>query len=295
LLEARRASAIEEQSARLWTDVFPDKPIPGNLVVALRDEVSAAAERAEFLGVYAGNLSALDVLTEISRRVPPDLDVVFEELSIDKQMIRMRVQAKSFEAADRLGVELAKFTPFAQARIGAIETDKKTGTKRFNVTISLAAAGMLLFALLWFGIVMPVVATGTRIGARADGAEQMHVVITRLRRDYDDVAKRLTAVEQRIRTESRGNLRTTLETLASTASVKVESMEPQSSPSNDRFRETKVEVGLSGVTLPQTVNYLHQIESAPQVLSVKSLRIRTRPDAPELLNVTFTVSSFEPL
>lgn len=158
-----------------------------------------------------------------------------------------------------------------------------------------SAAGMLLFALLWFGVVMPVVATGTRIGTRADGAEQMHVVITRLRRDFDDVAKRLAAVEQRIRTESRGNLRTTLETLASTASVKVESMEPQSSPSNDRFRETKVEVGLSGVTLPQTVNYLHQIESAPQVLSVKSLRIRTRPDAPELLNVTFTVSSFEPL
>jgi hypothetical protein len=43
------------------------------------------------------------------------------------------------------------------------------------------------------------------------------------------------------------------------------------------------------------VTYLHQIETAPQVLSVKSLRIRTRQDKPELLDVTFTVSSFEPL
>jgi type II secretory pathway component PulM len=158
-----------------------------------------------------------------------------------------------------------------------------------------SAAGILLFSLLWFGVVMPVVSAGARISTDADRLEQIYDVIARLRRDYDDVAKRLAAVEHRIRSESRGNLRTTLETLASTASVKVESMEPQSSPSNDRFRETKVEVGLSGVTLPQTVNYLHQIESAPQVLSVKSLRIRTRPDAPELLNVTFTVSSFEPL
>ncbi len=138
LLEARRASAIEGQAALLWTEAFPGKPVPANLVSALRDEVHAASNRAEFLGVYAGNLSALDVLTEISRRVPPDLEVVFEELAIDKQMIRMRVQAKSFEAADRLGVELAKFAPFAQARIGAIETDNKTGAKRFNVTISLA-------------------------------------------------------------------------------------------------------------------------------------------------------------
>ena len=141
LLEARRASAIEGQAARLWSEAFPDKPVPDNLLSALRDEVRSATERAEFLGVYAGNLSALDVLTEISKRVPPDLDVVFEELAIDKQMIRMRVQAKSFEAADRLGVELAKFAPFAQARIGAIETDNKTGAKRFNVTIGLAPEG----------------------------------------------------------------------------------------------------------------------------------------------------------
>jgi hypothetical protein len=138
LLEARRAAAIEGQAALLWTEAFPNKPVPASLLAALRDEVRSAGERAEFLGVYAGNLSALDVLTEISKRVPPDLDVVFEELAIDKQMIRMRVQAKSFQAADRLGVELAKFPPFAQARIGAIETDNKTGAKRFNVTISLA-------------------------------------------------------------------------------------------------------------------------------------------------------------
>jgi hypothetical protein len=137
-LEARRAATAEARAAALWTEAFPNKPVPENLLTALRGEVKAASERAEFLGVYAGNLSALDVLTEISKQIPAGLDVVFEELSIDKQIIRMRVQAKSFESADRLRVELAKFPPFAQARIGAIETDNKTGAKRFNVTISLA-------------------------------------------------------------------------------------------------------------------------------------------------------------
>ena len=72
-------------------------------------------------------------------------------------------------------------------------------------------------------------------------------------------------------------------------------MEPQASPANDRYRETKVEVGLKQVSLPQTVRYLHEIEETRQVLSVKALRIRTRVDQPELLDVTFTVSSFEPL
>jgi hypothetical protein len=140
IIDAQRARVLEEQSNRLYTEAFPGQPVPRATVAALRKEVRQATDRAEFLGVYRGNLSALDLLTEISRRIPTTLDIVFEELSIDRQTIRMRVYAKSFQAADQLGAELAKFPPFASTRIGAIETDRKTGGKRFNVTISLAPA-----------------------------------------------------------------------------------------------------------------------------------------------------------
>jgi type II secretory pathway component PulM len=161
--------------------------------------------------------------------------------------------------------------------------------------LTFGAGGLAALGLAYFGVVAPVLATGDNMERRVRAAEQQLGAMMRLRREFDDVDHRLTAVEQRIRSGSRGNLRTTLETLARQASVNVESMEPQASPANDRYRETKVDVGLTGVTLPQTVDYLHQIESAQQVLSVKSLRIRTRPDKPELLDVSFTVSSFEPL
>ena len=139
VLERGEAHSVEERAAALYAEAFPGREVPENPMAAMREAVRDANERAEFLGVYRGNLSALDVLTEISRRIPPDLDVGFEELSIDKQTIRIRVYAKSFEAADRLGAELSKFGPFEEARIGAIETDNKTGIKKFNVTISLAA------------------------------------------------------------------------------------------------------------------------------------------------------------
>jgi type II secretory pathway component PulL len=137
-LESHRASQMEEQIEQLYTEAFPGQVLPDNPLAALRQEITSATSRAEFLGVYRGNLSALDLLTEISKLVPKDLDVVFDELSIDRQIIRMRVYAKSFESADRLGAELAKFPPFTQARIGSIESDPKRGGKRFDVTISLA-------------------------------------------------------------------------------------------------------------------------------------------------------------
>ncbi|HEY5656484.1 MAG TPA: type II secretion system protein GspM [Myxococcota bacterium] len=166
--------------------------------------------------------------------------------------------------------------------------------QRERLLISVAG-GLLALALLYLIVVGPVLGALERSGQRLDTADQQLRAMTRLRREYDDVQYRLADVEQRIRTGARGNLRTTLEMLAGKADVKVESMEPQASPSSEKYRETKVEVGLRSVTLAQTVSYLHQIEASSQVLSIKALRIRTRPDVPELLDVTFTVSSFEPL
>lgn len=162
--------------------------------------------------------------------------------------------------------------------------------------VLLGAVGlMVIVTALWFGLVNPVLAMGADTRARVETAEQQLEVVRRLRAEYDEVSGRLQAVEERIASGRRGNLRTTLESLAQRAAVKIESMEPQSSPAHTRYRETKVEVGLKQVTLPQTVRYLHEIEATPQALTVKKLRLRTRNDDPSLLDVTFTVSSFEPL
>ncbi|MCH2171261.1 pilus assembly protein PilM [Myxococcota bacterium] len=138
-MASRRATNLETEIQRLYADAIPNASVPANPAGALRQAVDDANERAEFLGVYRGNLSALDLLNEISNIVPDDLDILLEELSIDKQTVRMRVYATSFEAADRLGAELSKFGPFAQARIGSIETDRKRGGKRFNVTINMVS------------------------------------------------------------------------------------------------------------------------------------------------------------
>ena len=154
---------------------------------------------------------------------------------------------------------------------------------------------LVAIALLYAIVIGPMLRAAGRGEQRLATADQQLHVMQRMRRDYDDVQGRLAYVEQRIQSGARGNLRSTLESLAQQESVKVESMEPQASPAHPKYRETKVEVGLRNVTLAQTVRYLHQIDIAPQALSVKSLRIRTRAEQPDLLDVSFTVSSFEPI
>jgi type II secretory pathway component PulM len=157
----------------------------------------------------------------------------------------------------------------------------------------LGAGGLTVITIVYFAVVVPVLAIGDRASDRLDGAETAYEVMKRLRSEYDDVHLRLAGVEGRIRRGSRSNLRTVLESMAQKSQVTVESMEPQAAPTIPPYRETKVEVGLKSVTLPQTVSYLHAIESSNDLLTVKNLRIRSRSDKPQLLDVTFTVSSFE--
>jgi type II secretory pathway component PulM len=169
---------------------------------------------------------------------------------------------------------------------------------RERVLVSIVGV-LLAFAVVWLGGVSPLLTAGDRAEERVATAEQQLQVMKRLRSEYDEVSQRLQSVEARIRESGRGNLRTDLERLAKQANVKIESMEPQSSPANESYREAKVEVTLKEVGLSETVRYLHEIESSQRVLSVKALRMRSRtgsrsdPEA-NLLDVTFTVSSFQP-
>ena len=157
------------------------------------------------------------------------------------------------------------------------------------------AAGIALLLIVIFGGVQPLLGAQRNATQRAEASASELQAVRALREQFDQVNGRLLTVEERIHDAPQGEIFSTLEQLASQSQVSVDSMEPRSAPARDDYSETKVQVTLKGQTLSQVVRYLHGVESAPQPLSIKSLRIRTRADKPELLDVTFTVSSFEPI
>jgi Tfp pilus assembly protein PilN len=71
--------------------------------------------------------------------VPADLDVIFEELSIDRQVIQIKGHSSSFESVDRLKAELEKYGPFSEIKVGEVTSDARRGGRTFNVRISLSA------------------------------------------------------------------------------------------------------------------------------------------------------------
>jgi general secretion pathway protein L len=136
-IQGQRASALEAELAQLWTQAQPGKPVPTNVSRALDVALREAQQRADFLGLYGGNLSALDILTQISKLVPKGLDVIFEEMSIDGQVVRFRGHTQSFAAVDQLKAALAAFPHFGEIRVAEIQADAARGGNNFSVTIGL--------------------------------------------------------------------------------------------------------------------------------------------------------------
>lgn len=176
--------------------------------------------------------------------------------------------------------------------LGRLRTQLQALTLRERLLLASVGA-LAIVSVLYFALIAPVLSARQEARSRATGAEQELEVVRRLRAEYTSASGALAGIEQRIQQGPSSNLLTTLESLARSSSVKIESMEPQAAGSSDRYRETRVQLVLKGVTLSQTVGYLQQIEAAPQPLTIRNLRLRTRTDNPELLDVTFTVSSFE--
>jgi general secretion pathway protein L len=141
VLADRRGDVVERQSLALYEQAFPGRPAPPSVVGAMQQAVGEAQGRADTLGVYRGNLSALDILTEISARVPADLEVVFEELAIDGQVVQIKGHSPAFGAVDRLRAELGRYEPFASISVGDITSDPRRGGQTFSMRISLTAPG----------------------------------------------------------------------------------------------------------------------------------------------------------
>ena len=156
--------------------------------------------------------------------------------------------------------------------------------------------GGLVVSIVIFGLIMPFAQMSDSAEERVSTAQRQVQVMQRLTREHDEIKSRLSGVEKRIQTQrGQQNIKTLLENLAQKSSVRIASMEERQAGKNDHYIETKVEVTLKGVSLSQTIKYLHNIEDSDQQLSVKGLRIKSRKSGAEgqLLDITFSVSSFQ--
>lgn len=139
-LESSRASTLEARAQQLYVEVMPGGPV-ANPVPALSQALREAQDRSDFLGIYSTDLSAVDLWAELSRRIPNDVRVQFEDININRRVVKIKILGESYETADRLKSLLARSAPFANAQVDKVKSTRGGTGKRFNLTLNLVSDG----------------------------------------------------------------------------------------------------------------------------------------------------------
>ncbi|MDP3940345.1 MAG: type II secretion system protein GspL [Deltaproteobacteria bacterium] len=132
------SAEIDARIEQVFRETNPNVTRIVDPLAQMRLSLAEMKRRTETLGLYAGNVTALDVLREISSRVPPGLDVTLSMLSIDEDRIRLQGITQSFELAERVKSELEKIPFFKEVNVGQVQADRGGG-KSFDVTITMGS------------------------------------------------------------------------------------------------------------------------------------------------------------
>jgi type IV pilus assembly protein PilM len=138
-----RSNQAENLRARLKTvceQTFPRASCETNTYQVMKDELRTTRELAEHLGVTSSGLSALDVLRELSERIPVSLDVSLSEVKIERHSLLIRGHAKDLESVGRMKRALATFELFESVPDPSTQRDARQGGQSFSLTIKFQEA-----------------------------------------------------------------------------------------------------------------------------------------------------------
>ncbi len=156
-------------------------------------------------------------------------------------------------------------------------------------------AGFAAAMLVQVAIVQPLKTRTEAAKAEADRLEQGLQRAARLAPEIRRLQQEISQVVSRIQPGAQTNLLQLLEQIAEAAQMRdrLESVKPKRASGNEQYPESRAEVQLRGATLPQLVQFLYRIQTADLYLIVRSLSIKSRNDDTQLLDVSFSVSSFQ--
>lgn len=162
---------------------------------------------------------------------------------------------------------------------------------------AMLAGGMmiLLAALVFLLVVDPLLDRLDRAERQTARKQKELQELAQVGAEYTTLNARLATLEQRLPpSDGRFSVLAFLEDAAAAAQVRdrISAMQPQTPTVTHGYQETAVDVRLTGVQLPQLLNFLAGLEQAPYDTQVPHLQIKPQFDNPVLLDANLRIATY---
>jgi type II secretion system protein L len=128
---------IDRQMEDVFQSVLPDARRVGDPLDQMKSEIKNLEANAIGGDLDLNNARSIDVLFQVSRSIPSEMDVVFSRLVIGDNEVTISGETASFKVVDDIKVRLEQNDLFKKVTIASANMDKGGDKVRFKLTINL--------------------------------------------------------------------------------------------------------------------------------------------------------------
>jgi general secretion pathway protein M len=175
-------------------------------------------------------------------------------------------------------------------RIQQASTSKRE--KRAVIVSAIAISVFIIFIIFQF------LASGTeRLTKKVDALNSDLVKVENLRKQLDESNRLISQLTGSFKSGDEALISVVEEIVVNEqidrGSFSIKDSNTSAPAAEDLYNEKSVDVEIRKIPLSKIVDLLYKIQVRPSLLKASNLRIRTRFDNPDLVDVNFRISSFE--
>jgi general secretion pathway protein L len=134
-LKAARYKELQSQVRSVFQQTFPHVK---NIVNEVEQTKAAQKEIEKKMAFFGnGSVTVLDLIGELTRRMPKDRVIEVSDLLIEQASIRMEAQTDSFESVEKFKEALARYEKFREVTISDAKMSADQSKVRFRINITL--------------------------------------------------------------------------------------------------------------------------------------------------------------
>jgi general secretion pathway protein L len=135
-----RSSSLRQQMNDVFTTTFPEVTRIVDPLVQMQSKLREVQTSEVSLPLFSGEKRVLEILADISARIPEKVSIHVSRLVIDKESVQIKGTTDAYNNVDVIKNMLAASSRYVAVKIVSATADKKKGKIRFEIRLQLGEA-----------------------------------------------------------------------------------------------------------------------------------------------------------
>jgi len=135
-----RATDLHREMVALFKQTFPEVTRVVDPHVQMQSKLREVQGSEVSIPLFSGDKRVLEILADISGRIPKDISLHVSRLVIDQESVQIKGTTDAYNNVDVIKNKLAASTRYVEVKIVSATADKKKGSIRFEIRLQLVEA-----------------------------------------------------------------------------------------------------------------------------------------------------------